>query len=360
MKINVQQLLAPVAALASTLGLVVACSETGPGAPPRTNGCIGQECDNIDGGTPGDSGPRPPADAGPDADAGFPDPLEGTTKIATLVTGGYRFTEGPVWIGGKLLFTDIPANTVRELLDDGGTSVFRNNSGGANGLAVHPGGDLLACEGSQKRVTRSAAQAGAARTPIAATFADAGFNQPNDVIVRADGNVYFTDPRYSGTQTQNDEAVYRVDPQGAVTRLAHDFAKPNGVALSPDGSTLYVVDNGTGKLLSAPVATDGAVGTFTELADVPGGDGMAVDDAGNLYVADDAGIDVFDATGKNKLGTIAVAVKPTNCTFGGANRRTLYITANGPQIDGGPQSPERPLPDRAQRAGVALIPRAHY
>ncbi|MBW3630535.1 MAG: SMP-30/gluconolactonase/LRE family protein, partial [Gemmatimonadetes bacterium] len=111
--------------------------------------------------------------------------------------------------------------------------------------------------------------------------------------MRGDGNLYFTDPKYgAGALSQDDEAVYRVDPAGAITRIAHDFEKPNGIALSPSGAVLYVVDNRAGRLHHAPVDAAGAVGTFTELAPAPGGDGMAVDDAGNLSVTTSGGVAV--------------------------------------------------------------------
>ena len=324
----------------AVVSVAVACSETGPDAPPRTNGCIDRTC-NYDTSTPpiGDGGPT----TLPDGAVVFPDPLEGTSKKATLVRGRLRFTEGPVWIGGRLLFTDITPNQILELLPDGGTTQFRTNSNGANGLAVDANGRLVACEGNAKRVTRSEATRGAQVTTLADGYDNTDFNAPNDVIVRADGNIYFTDPNYSGQpNSQDDEAVYRIDPAGNVSRVSHDFDKPNGIALSPDGATLYVVDNGAGKLLSAPVDASGGVGAFTELADAPGGDGMAVDDAGNLYVTGDAGVDVFDRTGK-KLGTIEVDVKPSNCTFGDADRRTLYITANGPEPGDGGRNPQTGL-----------------
>jgi gluconolactonase len=317
----------------------LACqAETGPGAPPRKNGCIDLGCPPVETATPGGG------DAGPDGSRSmaYGNPLEGTSKQASLVRGRFHFTEGPVWIGGRLLFTDTVANTIHEVTAGGTFSTFRENSEGANGLALDKDGNLLACEGTGKRVSKSAAATGASKRTIAETFNDAQLNAPNDVIARADGNVYFTDPSYSGDPTQNDEAVYRIDPGGNLSRIESDFAKPNGIALSPDHNTLYVVDNGAGKLLAATVDGTGTVGTFTQRASVPGGDGMAVDDVGNLYVADDNGIDVFDKNG-SKLGTVSVDAQASNCTFGGVDRQTLYITANAPDPGNGQPNPKTGL-----------------
>ncbi len=214
--------------------------------------------------------------------------------------------------------------------------MFRSDTNATNGLAVDREGRLFACEGGQKRVTRSAGTKGAATTPIAESYDGNPFNSPNDVIVRGDGNVYFTDPNYGApeNQTQDAEATYRINPAGNVTRLDFAFERPNGIALSPDGATLYVVDNGAGKLYAGAVGNGGGVPSFAKIADVPGGDGIAVDDAGNLYVAANGGITVLDRSGA-PLGIVTVPVKPTNCTFGGADRQTLYVTAGDRPPEGG-------------------------
>jgi gluconolactonase len=261
-------------------------------------------------------------------DIAYPHPLEGTSREASLVSGGHAFTEGPVWTGSRLFFTSIPANEIRELHDDGETSVHRSETGGGNGLAVDGQGRVYACEGTAGRVTRSGPQAAPPWEVVAAEHMGARFNQPNDIAVRKDGTAYFTDPNYTGDAgAQDQQAVYHVTPAGEVRRLGHVFHNPNGIALAPDERTLYVCEFYKGELLAAPVKEDGAVGTFTKIADAEKGDGMTVDAAGNLYVATPSGVQVFDASGGD-LGTIAVPARPSNCVFGGPDRHTLYITAN--------------------------------
>ncbi len=318
--------------------IAVACSETGPDAGPRVNGCIGEGCNDSGAGEDGTNGKD--GEIGPDGEAVITDPLVGISPLtATLIKGGLQFAEGPAWMGTRLIFSDVNANPslLYELAADGGIGVYRSPAGKPNGNAVDPQGGLVTCESAQnrRRVTRTPdLNVPGTRTDIATTFNGTGYNEPNDVIVRADGNVYFTDPRYSNDPDggQDKLAVYRLPPGAAADgaqRLAFDFIKPNGIALSKDGNTLYVVDNGDGRVLAAPLNGDGTLnGSFKKLVAAAGADGMAVDDRDNIYVAATAGILVFDKTGA-RLGSVTLpSGTPSNCTFGGADRKTLFITSN--------------------------------
>jgi len=320
-----------VLASAATFLAVEACSETGPDAGARQNGCIGAGC--FDGSVIPSDGATTPTDAAPPTDAPvtFGDPLAGTTRIATLVKGGYNFVEGPIWASGKLLFSDVSGNTIHQMAAGGAITTFRMNSNGANGNAVDKQGRLYTCEGATGKVVRTDATL-ANPTSIADTFDTKRFNAPNDLVVRDDGTVFFTDPFYGPTPDgglpQDKMAVYRLPPGGAAARLAFDFTKPNGIALSPDGNTLYVVDNGANRVMFGELNANGTVkAAFAKIVDAPGGDGMAVDQAGNLYVTTTAGVLVFDKTG-TALGTVTVAGTPSNVAFGGTDLKTLYVTAN--------------------------------
>ena len=327
--------------LSSACAIFFACAETGPDAPSRNNAaCVREDCNDA---TPPGPGPGPSVDRGTDGPLVYGDPLEGTTKAAQLVNGGFQFTEGPVWIGGKLLFTEIPPSRIHELLDDGGTAVWRSGTNGTNGLAVHPNGDLIACQHFNHRVTKSPATpaGGGMRTNLATTFDRKMLNSPNDVIVRKDGNIYFTDPDFAaaandpdaGTSRQDKQAIFRIAPNGDLSRIKEVDSKPNGIALSPDDNLLYVADSMLDQVAVWDVDAAGVPSNERKFVDTAGGpDGMAVDLAGNVYVSSEAGIEVFSKTG-GVVGVISLPgnVKATNCTFGGADGRTLYITANASQ-----------------------------
>ncbi len=250
------------------------------------------------------------------------------------VADGFRFTEGPAWDGkSMLLFSDIPASRIVELLPDGTTRDFLAPSGRANGLMFDTAGYLYACQGGERRVVRVDIAGGKKITPIAERFEGKPFNSPNDLALDGRGGLYFTDPRYgrSDDLEQPVMGVYYVDKSGAVTRVIDSLERPNGILVSPDGKTLWVAEPNRRELyrfsIDAPGKISGKQLVYTGDAELDGGgpDGMAHDEHGNVY-ATYSGIVVLDPKGK-LLGRIAVPERPANCTFGGKENRTLFITA---------------------------------
>lgn len=278
--------------------------------------------------------PNPPGDAGPESDASlpdgavFPDPFTGVAN-ATLIKGGYQFLEGPQWLPAenKLIFSDVQGNRILQLVPPAVDSTdFRNPSAGANGNAIGKNGLLYTCEHTGKRIARRLAN-GTVET-AAGTFGGAPLNSPNDVIVRSDGTVYFTDPNYAGN-TQPKQNVFRLPAGGgALVSIDDTLDKPNGIALSPDEKLLYVAVASAKTVRKYSVNPDGTVGAGSTFVTTNGAspDGIAVDDAGNLYAATTDGIEIFTRDGR-RLGAVTVPMQPANLAFGGADRRTLYITA---------------------------------
>ena len=192
---------------------------------------------------------------------------------------------------------------------------------------------MLICEHSNRRVTRL--EPGGALSVLAGSYDGKALNSPNDIVVRSDGTIYFTDPPYGVPEGQKKElpfqGVYRISPDGKLTLLAQDFDRPNGVALSPDEKTLYVDDCTRLHVRAFDVASDGSISNGRVLCELkssrPGvPDGLKVDREGNLYVTGAGGVWVFDKTGKH-LGTIVMPELPANCAWGDDDFRTLYLTA---------------------------------
>lgn len=247
------------------------------------------------------------------------------------VADGFQFTEGPVWHpDGYLLFSDIPANQIIKWTPGGKVDVFREPSGNSNGLTFDRQGRLVACEHGNRRVSRT--EKDGAIVTLADRFEGKRLNSPNDLCVRSDGTIYFTDPDYGTPEGQKDldfQGVYRISPDGNLLLEARvRFRKPNGLALSPDERVLYVNDTEGRNVRAFDVKPDGSLVNDRILIQGPplsGTDGMKVDVKGNLYVTA-GGVWVIDPAGKH-LGTIEVPERPANCAFGDADNKTLYITA---------------------------------
>jgi len=254
-------------------------------------------------------------------------------RIAT----GFEFTEGPVWNAheGFLLFSDIPRNRILKWSPEEGITVFREPSGNSNGLTFDERGRLIICEHGNRCVSRIGEDG--AYIVLADRFQGRRLNSPNDVVVRSDRAVYFTDPPY-GIKPEEQElpfqGVYRLEPASKeLTLLAKDFERPNGLVFSPDEEILYIADSSVERrhIRAFDVNSDGTLGNGRIFAVIrskePGNpDGIKVDVEGNLYVAAAGGIWVFSAEGEN-LGVIGVPERPANCAWGEADWRTLFITA---------------------------------
>lgn len=255
--------------------------------------------------------------------------------------GDGEFTEGPAYGPDHCVyFSDIGNRIMKYDPSTGKTTEFRNPSGRANGLDFDPKGRLVAAEGANKGGNRRVSisdKDGTVRV-LADNWMGKKFNSPNDLTIDSKNRIYFTDPRYVGDEPReiDTESVYRIDPNGKVTQIIADVQKPNGIILSPDMKTLYLADNHPTKnrfLLAYPLNDDGTVGKKKVLHDFApdrGIDGMAIDVKGNIYATagkgKTAGVTIFSPDGK-KLDFIATPEDPSNCVFGGADRKMLYITA---------------------------------
>jgi gluconolactonase len=263
-----------------------------------------------------------------------PVPGIGPSGPVKKLDGKYAFTEGPAAdAAGNVYFTDIPNKTIHKIDAAGKVSVFRPNSNTANGLMVNAAGEIVACEMEGAIVALSAD--GKDRRVVAGEYDGKRFNAPNDLVLDKAGGVYFTDPMFRAPTPlpQGKTCVYYA-AAGKVTRLIDDLPNPNGVLLSPDEKTLYVLPSGQKQMMAYPVEAPGKLGkgrVFCELEQAKaggngGGDGGTVDSRGNVYITSATGLQVFDAAGK-PLGTIRFPEQPSNATFGGKDLKTLYVTA---------------------------------
>ena len=245
---------------------------------------------------------------------------------------GFEFTEGPAADAqGNVYFTDQPNDRILRWSTDSKLSTFLQPAGRSNGLCFDAKGNLWACADEKNELWRIDPATGQ-HTVVLKDHQGKLFNGPNDVWIRPDGGVYFTDPFYQrpywkrGPMEQDQQAVYYLAPDGQkLVRVADDLRQPNGLIGTADGKTLYVADIGDNKTYAYQIQPDGTLADkrlFCEL----GSDGMTLDVEGNVYLTG-KGVTVFDSRGK-RIEQIAVPEGWTaNVCFGGADRQTLFITA---------------------------------
>lgn len=263
-----------------------------------------------------------------------------------LLADGFRWIEGPVWFGDHncLLFQDLPNNRTMRWSEEGGVSMFRQPSNFANGQTRDRQGRLVSCSHRGRCLYRT--EHDGTLTLLVSHHAGKRLNAPNDVVVRSDGSVWFTDPLYGISndyeggrqQSEQSPALYRFDPQAnQIEVMADDFAGPNGLAFSPDERRLYVSETGDQSqdnpqqyIRVFDVAADGeslSGGEIFHKVEPGAADGIRVDEDGNLWSSAGDGVHCLDPSGK-LLGKILVPHTVSNLTFGGAFRNRLFIAGS--------------------------------
>lgn len=276
-------------------------------------------------------------------DSSFEECLIGHARVERLWSGS-RWAEGPAWFaaGRYLLWSDIPNNRMLRWDEtDGSVSEFRNPSNNSNGNTVDQQGRLVSCEHLTRRVTRT--EHDGSVTVLADRFDNKRLNSPNDVVVKSDGSVWFTDPSYGIMMDYEGERadseigachVYRIDPDsGLVTCVADDYVKPNGLAFSADESMLYIADTGGTHQADGPahirrhtVNADGSLSGGEVIADCSSGffDGFRVDRHERIWTSAADGVHCLTADGK-LIGKILIPEFVANVCFGGAKLNRLFI-----------------------------------
>jgi gluconolactonase len=267
------------------------------------------------------------------------------------LAGGFKFTEGPVWVhSGYLLFSDIPNNVINKWTPDGKVTAYLKPSGysgpippsgelpGSNGLTLDRQGRLLICQHGNRRLVR--VEKNGKQTVLADKYKGKRLNSPNDVVVKSDGSIYFTDPPYGLPKEDADPAkelpfngVFRL-ARGKLEPLIKDLTRPNGIAFSPGEKFLYIsVSDPARKVwMRYEVNPDGTVANGKVFYDVTSNkedglpDGMKIDQKGNVYGTGPGGVWIFSPQGKY-LGRIKPPEVPANCNWGDEDGKTLYMTA---------------------------------
>jgi gluconolactonase len=266
-------------------------------------------------------------------DAGLSSLVPGDARLERLA-GGFKFTEGPLWLpDGPLLFQDIKAERTYRLAVDGTLAIVREQTGAANGQTFAHDGSIIFCEQNGRRVSRMNRD-GTGVTVVVETFEGKRLNSPNDIVVRSDGTAFFTDPPYGAPPDRplDFQAVFALDLSGQLHKVADDFEKPNGLAFSPDERTLYVHDTGRYQIRAFDIepkafapSGPGRILATPDPEEKGGPDGMKVDQAGRIYSAVAQGVWVYEPDG-TLLGILGTPKRPSNLAWCGPEANVLAIT----------------------------------
>ena len=267
-------------------------------------------------------------------DAGLSKLLDGDS--VETVAEGLVFTEGPLWLpDGSLLFQDIKAEKTYKVSPDGALQLLRGDTRAANGQTFDAEGRIIFCEQDGRRISRMDPDGSNVETVVEA-WQGARLNSPNDIVARADGLVYFTDPPYGvapADRALHFQGVYALDGLAVPRLILDDFEKPNGLAFSPDETTLYVCDTARYHVRAFTIEKSGTlvVGSGRAFAtqdpgQAGGPDGMKVDRDGRVYVAVALGVWVYEPDG-TLLGILSLPQRPSNLNWGDPDGKTLFITA---------------------------------
>jgi gluconolactonase len=288
-------------------------------------------------------------------DPAFDRLVDSGAVVELLADKKFEWAEGPVWDSAKrrLLFSDIPRNMIWEWSEAGGLKKFLERSGytgtepftgrepGSNGLTYNGAGELVLCQHGDRRLAKLSS---GKFVTLADKYQGKRLNSPNDLVIKSNGDIYFTDPPYGLPKVAQDPAkeldfqgVYRLSTRGELTLLTRELSRPNGLAFSPDEQTLYVANSDSSKaiVMAYAVKSDGTLGagkvffdaTQAAQAKQPGlPDGMKVSRDGTVWATGPGGVLVYSSAGKH-LGTLATGVPTANVAFGD-DGSTLYITAD--------------------------------
>ena len=250
-----------------------------------------------------------------------------------LIADGFEFVEGPLWSDSLgLLFSDMNGNTIFNWTEEDSISIFLNPSDASNGLTFDLGGNLIMAQTGLRRVARM--DSNGTQTSLADMYDGKKLNSPNDLVVKSDGSIFFTDPNFNIPPGQHQElsfqGIFRISTFGELQLLDSTLNLPNGICFSQDESKLYVNDSQVRIIYVWDVVDDSTIANKRELARInPLGyaDGMKIDSSGNIFCAGPQGIWVFSPDG-TPLDTILVPLTPSNCNWGNEDRKTLFITAS--------------------------------